>query len=153
MVAANGAALTESRPGHGSGLSWGGPSWTDEHNTSRLRFRTPTSRFLGRARLVFTLAALVPTILMSALGLVLLAAGPSPSVAAVASTLVTCHVVGGALALPDPGRPVEGSDDDARATRRTNCGDRACTDRGNQGNFPDGWHPEFGRDFRRCKIL
>jgi hypothetical protein len=31
----------------------------------------------------------VPTILMSALGIVLLAAGPSPSVAAVAGTLVT----------------------------------------------------------------
>jgi type III secretory pathway component EscS len=54
-----------------------------------LRFRTPTTRFLGRARLVFTLAELVPTILMSALGIVLLAAGPSPSVAAVAGTLVT----------------------------------------------------------------
>jgi hypothetical protein len=54
-----------------------------------LRFRTPTTRFLGRARLVFTPAELVPTILMSALGIVLLAAGPSPSVAAVAGTLVT----------------------------------------------------------------
>jgi two-component system phosphate regulon sensor histidine kinase PhoR len=55
-----------------------------------LRLRTPTTRFLGRARLVFTLTALVPTILMSALGIVLLAAGPSPSVAVVAGILVLC---------------------------------------------------------------
>jgi two-component system phosphate regulon sensor histidine kinase PhoR len=55
-----------------------------------LRLRTPTTRFLGRARLVFTLTALVPTILMSALGIVLLAAGPSTSVAVVAGILVLC---------------------------------------------------------------
>ena len=55
-----------------------------------MRLRTPTTRFLGRARLVFTLTALVPTILMSALGIVLLAAGPSTSVAVVAGILVLC---------------------------------------------------------------
>ena len=55
-----------------------------------MRLRTPTTRVLGRARLVFTLTALVPTILMSALGIILLAAGPSPSVALVAGILVLC---------------------------------------------------------------
>jgi two-component system, OmpR family, phosphate regulon sensor histidine kinase PhoR len=55
-----------------------------------LRLRTPTTRVLGRARLVFTLTALVPSILMTALGIVLLAVGPSPSVALVAGILVLC---------------------------------------------------------------
>jgi two-component system phosphate regulon sensor histidine kinase PhoR len=55
-----------------------------------LRLRTPTTRLLGRARFVFTLTALVPTILMAALGIVLLAAGPSPSIAVVAGILVLC---------------------------------------------------------------
>jgi two-component system phosphate regulon sensor histidine kinase PhoR len=55
-----------------------------------LRLRTPTTRVLGRARLVFTLTALVPTILMSVLGIVLLTVGPSPSVALVAGILVLC---------------------------------------------------------------
>jgi two-component system phosphate regulon sensor histidine kinase PhoR len=53
-----------------------------------LRLRSPTTRFLNRARLVFTLTALVPTILTTALGIILLAVGESKSMAVVGGILL-----------------------------------------------------------------
>ena len=52
-----------------------------------LRFRTPTNIFLRRAQLVLILAALVPTILMSATGVILVVVGQG-SVSIVAGILV-----------------------------------------------------------------
>jgi two-component system, OmpR family, phosphate regulon sensor histidine kinase PhoR len=54
----------------------------------RLRLRSPTTRFLNRARLVFTLTALVPAILITAIGIVLLALGESKSMAVVGGILL-----------------------------------------------------------------
>jgi two-component system, OmpR family, phosphate regulon sensor histidine kinase PhoR len=53
-----------------------------------LRLRTPTTRFLNRARLTFTLTALIPTILITAVGIILLAAGGSKSAAVVGGILL-----------------------------------------------------------------
>jgi len=53
-----------------------------------LRLRSPTTRFLNRARLVFTLTALIPTILTTAIGIILLAIGGSKSMAVVGGILV-----------------------------------------------------------------
>jgi two-component system phosphate regulon sensor histidine kinase PhoR len=53
-----------------------------------LRLRSPATRFLNRARLIFTLTALVPTILMTAIGIILLAIGGSKSMAVVGGILV-----------------------------------------------------------------
>jgi two-component system phosphate regulon sensor histidine kinase PhoR len=55
-----------------------------------LRLRSPTTRLLNHARLTFTLTALIPTILMTAIGIVLLAIGGSKSVAVVGGILVLC---------------------------------------------------------------
>jgi two-component system phosphate regulon sensor histidine kinase PhoR len=55
-----------------------------------LRLRTPTTRFLNRARLVFTLTALIPTVLMTAIGIIFLAIGGSESMALVGGILVLC---------------------------------------------------------------
>jgi two-component system phosphate regulon sensor histidine kinase PhoR len=55
-----------------------------------LRLRTPTTRFLNRARLVFTLTALIPTVLMTALGIIFLAIRASESLALVGGILVLC---------------------------------------------------------------
>jgi two-component system, OmpR family, phosphate regulon sensor histidine kinase PhoR len=54
----------------------------------RLRLRSPTTRFLNRARLVFTLTALIPTILTTAIGIILLAIGESKSMAVVGGILL-----------------------------------------------------------------
>ncbi len=54
----------------------------------RLRLRSPTTRFLNRARLVFTLTALVPTILTTAIGIILLAIGESKSMAVAGGILL-----------------------------------------------------------------
>jgi len=53
-----------------------------------LRLRSPTTRFLNRARLVFTLTALVPTILTTAIGIILLAIGESKSLAVAGGILL-----------------------------------------------------------------
>jgi two-component system phosphate regulon sensor histidine kinase PhoR len=53
-----------------------------------LRLRSPTTRFLNRARLVFTLTALVPTILTTAIGIIFLAMGESKSMAVVGGILL-----------------------------------------------------------------
>jgi two-component system, OmpR family, phosphate regulon sensor histidine kinase PhoR len=53
-----------------------------------LRLRSPTTTFLNRARLIFTLTALVPTVLMTAIGIILLAVGGSKHVAVVGGILV-----------------------------------------------------------------
>ena len=53
-----------------------------------MRLRSPTTRFLNRARLVFTLTALIPTILTTAIGIILLAIGGSKSMAVVGGILV-----------------------------------------------------------------
>jgi two-component system phosphate regulon sensor histidine kinase PhoR len=55
-----------------------------------LRLRTPTTKFLNRARLVFTLTALIPTVLMTAIGILTLAIGGSKSMALVSGILVLC---------------------------------------------------------------
>jgi two-component system, OmpR family, phosphate regulon sensor histidine kinase PhoR len=53
-----------------------------------LRLRTPTTRFLNRARLIFMLTALIPTVLMTVIGVILLAIGGSKSVAVIGGILV-----------------------------------------------------------------
>jgi len=53
-----------------------------------LRLRSPTTRFLNRARLIFMLTAMIPTVLMTAMGIILLAIGGSKSVALVGGILV-----------------------------------------------------------------
>ncbi len=53
-----------------------------------MRLRSPTTRFLNRARLVFTLTALVPTILTTAIGIILLAIGESKSMAVIGGILL-----------------------------------------------------------------
>ncbi|MGD0837160.1 MAG: HAMP domain-containing sensor histidine kinase [Polyangia bacterium] len=63
------------------------------HNRRALRLRTPTTRFLNRARLIFMLTALIPTVLMTVIGIVLLATGGSHSVAVVAGILVLSSCV------------------------------------------------------------
>jgi len=50
--------------------------------------RSPTTRLLHRARLIFVLTALIPTVLMTALGIVLLASGRSESASLVGGILV-----------------------------------------------------------------
>lgn len=57
------------------------------HNR-RVKHRSPTTIFLHRARLVFTLTALVPTILTTVIGVLLVATGGSRSVALVAGILM-----------------------------------------------------------------
>jgi two-component system, OmpR family, phosphate regulon sensor histidine kinase PhoR len=54
----------------------------------RLRLRTPATRFLSRARLIFMVTAMIPTVLMTVLGIILLAVGGSESVAVIAGILV-----------------------------------------------------------------
>jgi two-component system phosphate regulon sensor histidine kinase PhoR len=56
----------------------------------RLRLRTPTTRLLNRARLIFTLTALIPTVFMTAIGITSLAVGGSKSMALVGGILVLC---------------------------------------------------------------
>lgn len=58
------------------------------HNSGCLRLRTPTTRFLGRARLIFMLTAMIPTVLMTVIGIILLAIGGSKSVAVIGGILV-----------------------------------------------------------------
>ncbi len=53
-----------------------------------MRLRSPTTRFLNRARLVFTLTALVPTILITTVGIILLAIGGSKSMAVIGGILL-----------------------------------------------------------------
>ena len=53
-----------------------------------MKLRSPTAVFLHRARLIFALTALIPTVLMTAIGIILLASGGSKSVTIVASILV-----------------------------------------------------------------
>jgi two-component system phosphate regulon sensor histidine kinase PhoR len=50
--------------------------------------RSPTTRLLHRARLIFVLTALIPTVLMTAIGVVLLATGGSKSASLVGGILV-----------------------------------------------------------------
>jgi two-component system, OmpR family, phosphate regulon sensor histidine kinase PhoR len=50
--------------------------------------RSPTTRLLHRARLIFVLTALIPTVLMTAIGIVLLATGGSESASLVGGILV-----------------------------------------------------------------
>lgn len=53
-----------------------------------MKHRSPTTVFLHRARLVFVLTALVPTVLMAALGIVIVATGGSSSVALVGGIML-----------------------------------------------------------------
>jgi two-component system phosphate regulon sensor histidine kinase PhoR len=53
-----------------------------------VRHRSPTSVFLHRARITFMLAALVPTVLMTAIGIILVASGGSKSLSIVGGILV-----------------------------------------------------------------
>jgi two-component system, OmpR family, phosphate regulon sensor histidine kinase PhoR len=53
-----------------------------------VKHRSPTTVFLHRARLVFVLTALVPTVMMAALGIVIVATGGSSSVALVGGILL-----------------------------------------------------------------
>ena len=53
-----------------------------------MKHRSPTPVFLHRARLVFVLTALVPTVMMAALGIVIVATGGSRSVALVGGILL-----------------------------------------------------------------
>jgi two-component system, OmpR family, phosphate regulon sensor histidine kinase PhoR len=53
-----------------------------------LRLRSPATRFLNRARLIFILTAMIPTVLMTAIGIVLLATGGSGSMALIGGILV-----------------------------------------------------------------
>jgi two-component system phosphate regulon sensor histidine kinase PhoR len=53
-----------------------------------LRLRSPTTRLLSRARLIFMLTAMIPTVLMTAIGIILLAIGGSKSVAVIGGILV-----------------------------------------------------------------
>jgi two-component system phosphate regulon sensor histidine kinase PhoR len=50
--------------------------------------RSPTTRLLHRARLIFVLTALLPTVLMTAIGIILLATGGSKSASLVGGILV-----------------------------------------------------------------
>jgi two-component system phosphate regulon sensor histidine kinase PhoR len=50
--------------------------------------RSPTSIFLYRARLIFVLAALIPTVLMTAIGIILVATGGDKSIGVVGGILV-----------------------------------------------------------------
>ena len=50
--------------------------------------RSPTTIFLHRARVIFVLASLVPTVLMTAIGIILVASGESRSLAIVTGILV-----------------------------------------------------------------
>ena len=53
-----------------------------------VKVHAPTTVVLYRARLIFTLTALIPTVLITALGIIFLAAGGSKSVAVVGGILV-----------------------------------------------------------------
>jgi len=53
-----------------------------------VRHRSPTAVFLHRARITFMLAALVPTVLMTAIGIILVASGGSKSLSIVGGILV-----------------------------------------------------------------
>jgi two-component system phosphate regulon sensor histidine kinase PhoR len=53
-----------------------------------VNFRSPTTIFLNRARLIFMLTALLPTVLMTAIGVILLASGGSQSFALIGGILV-----------------------------------------------------------------
>jgi two-component system phosphate regulon sensor histidine kinase PhoR len=53
-----------------------------------LKHRSPTTVFLHRARLIFMLTALIPTVLMTVIGVVLLATGGSKSASVVGGILV-----------------------------------------------------------------
>jgi two-component system phosphate regulon sensor histidine kinase PhoR len=53
-----------------------------------VKHRSPTTLFLHRARLIFVLTALVPTVLMAALGIIIVATGGSSSVALVGGILL-----------------------------------------------------------------
>ena len=57
-------------------------------NVRVLRLRTPTTRFLNRARIIFMVTAMIPTVLMTVIGIVLLAIGESKSVPLVGGILV-----------------------------------------------------------------
>jgi len=50
--------------------------------------RSPTTIFLYRARLIFMLAALIPTVLMTAIGIILVATGGAKSIGVVGGILV-----------------------------------------------------------------
>jgi two-component system phosphate regulon sensor histidine kinase PhoR len=58
------------------------------HNIRRLRLRSPTTIFLNRARLIFMITAIIPTVLMTVIGIILLAIGGSKSVAVIGGILV-----------------------------------------------------------------
>lgn len=53
-----------------------------------MKSRSPTTIFLHRARLIFVLTALIPTVLMTVIGIVLLATGGSKSASVVGGILV-----------------------------------------------------------------
>jgi signal transduction histidine kinase len=53
-----------------------------------VKLPSPTTIFLNRARLIFTLTALIPTVLITAIGIILLASGGSESFAVVGGILV-----------------------------------------------------------------
>ncbi|MES1171943.1 MAG: ATP-binding protein [Bacteroidota bacterium] len=53
-----------------------------------MKVRSPTTVFLHRARMIFMLTALIPTVLMSVIGIVLLATGESKSAAVIGGILV-----------------------------------------------------------------
>jgi two-component system phosphate regulon sensor histidine kinase PhoR len=58
------------------------------HTSRSVKQRSPTTIVLQRARLVFMLAALIPTVLMAAIGIILVSTGGSRSIAIVAGILV-----------------------------------------------------------------
>src|SRR5580692_4452177 len=53
-----------------------------------MKHRSPTSVFLHRARMIFMLTALIPTVLMTVIGIFLLAHGGSKSTAVIGGILV-----------------------------------------------------------------
>ena len=53
-----------------------------------MKHRSPTTVFLHRARVIFMLAALVPTVLITAIGIILVASGGSKSLSLVGGILV-----------------------------------------------------------------
>jgi two-component system phosphate regulon sensor histidine kinase PhoR len=53
-----------------------------------VRVRSPTTIFLHRARLIFTLTALIPTVLMTAIGIIFVVSGGSHSLTVVGGILV-----------------------------------------------------------------
>jgi two-component system phosphate regulon sensor histidine kinase PhoR len=55
-----------------------------------VKIRSPTIIFLQRARMVFALTALIPTVFITVIGIVLLATGGSKSAAVVGGILVLC---------------------------------------------------------------